>query len=113
MSNINPLPKSSAQVTYEADRASAKAFEEQYNISADTPRPLANPQSSSQHFIERPELPATKSDNKFLGEFFAETNYPGRRVSADAAVRQVVEVDFTQAEQETAVPVRVEHNNVA
>lgn len=107
------LPPTSAEITYDADQASAKAFAEQYPDVDTALTELPNPRPVSQHFIEKPELPAAKSDKEFIDEFLAETGYPDDVKRGSIATEQVVQVDFSQSGQETPVPVEVQHDDVA
>ena len=110
----NTLPPSAAEITYDADQASARAFAEQYPDKDTTLPELANPRPQDGHFIEKPELPAEKPEAQFVNEFLNETGYPGSHTPAgDIATEQVVQVDFSQSGKETPVPVEVERPEVA
>ncbi|MFZ1324161.1 MAG: hypothetical protein WAQ57_03320 [Candidatus Saccharimonadales bacterium] len=120
----NPnLPKSSLELTVEADQASAKAFQalhEREGIKDSKGNtlqtvPAMELPKAREHFIKRPsvdDLQPPKSDGQFLKELKAEKDARDAGLTpGTVATEQVVEVDFSQSGQ--AEPVEVSHGDVA
>jgi hypothetical protein len=98
----NNLPKSAAQITYEADKASAEAFQKQYGLPIEAVPVIKDPTPKSTHFIDVPTIPAPKSEAQFMHEFFAETGYHDQEQTevGKVATDNVVHVDFAQTPED-------------
>lgn len=109
--NKKELPKTSQQISDEAEKASIQAFAEQY---PEAPKPYdwAKEDSKVTPIAFDVVLPAAKSDEQFLGEFFAETtaNAAAKRVG-DTAVGNIVQIDVSSIPSEQ--PITVQHQEVA
>lgn len=108
--NKNTLPKTAQQLSDEAEKASIEAFAKQY---PEAPKPYdwATEEAKVTPIAFDVVLPPTKSDEQFLGEFFAETaaNSTTKKVG-DTAVSTVVSIDVNSIPSEE-YPIEVRHQD--
>ena len=105
---INTLPKHPREDEAEMDKMSEAAFAG-YGLNKPHLYDWAKDEKDD-HFIDRPELPTEKPVELFIAELHNEV---AAREAGKMATGNVISIDVNSVSSEYAVPVTVEHSDVA